>query len=643
MSLLNLGPIDYDPSDWIEALGIQHKRRLAAFHPIARWAKPGQFAGHIDLKTDISGEIDRLLLENICEQIEENMNAGNEDLRVDLGVVHDVLGRQNAAVAALEQAEENRDEDAFYPLGRILLLTKLAEKQLNDEGGEAVELLAAQDEEGEAEVDTASSGPSWARIVALLRRAIEADPGNAAAQYYLGKALLGFVEAVNQNDVIDAYSAYLEAGATVGNREEVEKFIESQDPDLQREAAAKRGKAALEAGDIEAAIAAFGEAISLGEYAAYIELAQAYSQHGNHLRAVSSYHAALEYHSGRQGKAVEKKFGYSVNRLFNDPALLAQAIDSLAELDENDKQGRAARGNLLNIAEVVAANIQSWDFALFRQAYCRLAPLEPLGLVGVDKETLASIKANSTLRSLNIFPETAAESPDQADWRFYIEQEGENLLLKNSDGKLIEGVGWLRVNQIVEAVEAVIRWERILKLENARSMLDPAKVEVEVSIAEEGGRRRAYKGDKETTLAFTGKDFSCRFKVKNDLHIDIYVTVLGFSNDYGILSMGQMKVEKNSSGSKPKSTFVMEEPIFYWLDDDEDADRIQHKVLVTTVPIDASIIEQGDRDIGQILRPQKGIRVGHYIMSPSTYPQGDWFSKNVVVKIERKQREGADR
>lgn len=67
-----------------------------------------------------------------------------------------------------------------------------------------------------------------ARAVSELRLATQQSPDNSAAHYYLGKALRALVEQEILTEAERAFQAYLNAGAPLGQQEEVQEFFKSR-------------------------------------------------------------------------------------------------------------------------------------------------------------------------------------------------------------------------------------------------------------------------------------------------------------------------------------------------------------------------------------------------------------------------------
>jgi tetratricopeptide (TPR) repeat protein len=126
---------------------------------------------------------------------EGRVNA--RDAWVDVGVAHALCGDPAAAMAAFKSAiavAKDRHPEAHYHLGRVLVET----------------------------------GHDLARAQIELRDAASADPDDPAIKYYLGAAIRGFLEHESSKisrHAQELWQGYLDAGAPLGHRDEVEAFL----------------------------------------------------------------------------------------------------------------------------------------------------------------------------------------------------------------------------------------------------------------------------------------------------------------------------------------------------------------------------------------------------------------------------------
>jgi|GEM_PF-3642071 len=292
-------------------MGNAYSRKKQVSYPIAQVDQPGQFAGYFDLDFSELEEIDQLDLNGIHDQLAAHVAEGNEDLRVDLGVVLSLMGHHQQALHELEMADSKRDKDALYPLGRLLLERKKAPKEEDKNGRRSM---------FRQENPSVDLGPSWTEVVNLLREAIEHDPRNIPAQYFLGEAIQGLIKEESTKNVVDAFSCYLQEGAPIGHQESVKAFLASQSPETQSQAAFEAGEAAFRKGDYKASRAAFEEAIRLGREDAWYFLGRVFEEEKDFYRAADAFHKAMELDI--QFKESRKRRAKAVDRLFRDINLM---------------------------------------------------------------------------------------------------------------------------------------------------------------------------------------------------------------------------------------------------------------------------------------------------------------------------------
>jgi tetratricopeptide (TPR) repeat protein len=127
---------------------------------------------------------------------EGRVNA--RDAWVDLGVARALCGDPAAAIAAFERAiaaaPDGRHAEARYHLGRVLV----------------------------------DSGTDMARAQSELDRAAHLDPDDPTVKYYLGAAIRGYLERESvqrSRHAQELWQGYLDAGAPLGHRDEVEAFL----------------------------------------------------------------------------------------------------------------------------------------------------------------------------------------------------------------------------------------------------------------------------------------------------------------------------------------------------------------------------------------------------------------------------------
>ncbi|MEM9935390.1 MAG: hypothetical protein AAF824_17330 [Bacteroidota bacterium] len=355
--------------------GPRKEREIPSF--VFASTRPGRFGSYIDPEWEEIADVRLTLLKELKEEFTQGVDRGSEELRVDLGVVLDLLGEHEEAINELEKAESRKDRHAYYPLGRIYLER---EKYLEDQSGE-------------------KEAVSLTTITGYLQKSLQLDPDNIPAHYFLGKALIQLIQQESNEEIEEVYTRYLDAGAPVGYQEETQTFINAQDPQRQLQAFLKEGKELLEAGEADMAITLLENVISIelenefyGSYTddewenlekeelesaelagrdlveALFFLGQAYEQTGNTARAVDAYHKAQEVKVKLQG--MEKAFADVIQQYFLDEELIMKGVHTIAQLREKTaasitKEERAALGEqqsqLAAIKHLISGINQSWS------------------------------------------------------------------------------------------------------------------------------------------------------------------------------------------------------------------------------------------------------------------------------------------
>lgn len=280
--------------------------------PLVQGERLANFGGYIDA-AGIENEFRQADLANIKQGLKEYLDGGNEELQIELGVNLELLGESDAALKELTVAEQKLPENALapYALARVLMETNPAAAEPTDQ------------QEGR-----------WSVIVSHLRDTVQLDPDNIPAHYYLGNAIRKLVEEESYVDAVEVYTKYLAEAAPLGHVEEVQDFINEQDPGKQREAMFNMGKKEFSAGNYEKSIEAFTKAVELGEIAAFYHLGEVYEATGNNEKAVDAYRKALEVQGARDD--IRLAFGRAVVKLFRKLSLLRKGLRCLKPQEERE-------------------------------------------------------------------------------------------------------------------------------------------------------------------------------------------------------------------------------------------------------------------------------------------------------------------
>ncbi len=280
--------------------------------PLAIGDKQAELAGFKAVAEHLQEEMKTERLKALENKLRQEVNAGNVDLMDDLGVIQMLLGKDSTARRTFKKAIAAGSTEAFYPLGKIYYMQSHDAREENTE---------------------------WNAAVNELREATQADPQNAGAWLYLGKALEGLIEEESLQQVSIAYEHYLNAGAPLGQSDEIKQFLIAQDPELQRKASLIQGQEALADGEYPRSIAAFERAIQLGNKEAHFFLATAFEASGNYARALDAYQRA--YSLGIRQEEVALRLGRTIVSLRTKPQIIEAGISAInAQLE--DRTGKTA-------------------------------------------------------------------------------------------------------------------------------------------------------------------------------------------------------------------------------------------------------------------------------------------------------------
>ena len=262
------------------------------------------FAGYATVE-GLEEDLKQAELESLRDELELLMQGGNDDLRIELGLSLELLGKTTAAQEQLTQAEQQLPENALAPYALARLLMETTELDTEEEPTEG----------------------RWSVIVSYLRDAIKYDTDNIPAHYYLGNAIRKLVEEESFVDAVDVYAKYLKAGAPLGQTEEVQAFINAQDPEKQLQAALASGHAALEARNYKRSIEAFAKAVELGSNEARYHLGLAYERSTAYGKAIDTYREALS--TGDDSLELQQALGRAVVSLLSNFEPIAEDLSRL--------------------------------------------------------------------------------------------------------------------------------------------------------------------------------------------------------------------------------------------------------------------------------------------------------------------------
>lgn len=156
--------------------------------------------------------------EELLKRLLERRNGQGMEAWLNLGIVHAAQNNLNKSIDALETAVKQGERgdpellyEARYHLGRVLTLLALAPASSSRPPGNS--------EQRAGDLDRAASE---------LRAATKGDPDNAAAHYFLGLAIRTRVEQEQLVEAERAWQTYLDLGAPLGHKDQVQEFIEAR-------------------------------------------------------------------------------------------------------------------------------------------------------------------------------------------------------------------------------------------------------------------------------------------------------------------------------------------------------------------------------------------------------------------------------
>ena len=344
-------------------------------HFVFKTFKPGRFGSFIDPKWEEVAAIKKAMLEELEDEFRQGIERGSEELRVDLAVVLRALDKKEEAIEELEKAESRKDRHAYYPLGRMYL------------------------EHGALRSGEDNDGTTLSAITGYLQKAIQLDPDNIPAHFFLGKALKELIQQESNEKIIEVFETYLQADAPLGFEEEAQSFLNSQNPKLQLKANLKEAKEELENEELADAIKLLEKVIEIeeeerfyGEYAegdwnelekrereaaetagrdlveALFFLGQAYERVGNLSKALEAYRRAKTIKVNFLG--LEQAFGETLWDFYKDTSMLSEGIQAfhdrysaITEDSENKQEKKALqkrKEELLLIRNVIGGVSDTW-------------------------------------------------------------------------------------------------------------------------------------------------------------------------------------------------------------------------------------------------------------------------------------------
>lgn len=195
----------------------------------------------------------------------------------------------------------------------------------------------------------------------------------------------------------------------------------------------------------------------------------------------------------------------------------------------------------------------------------------------------------------------------------------------------VEGTTLESAQQLVEVLQSLARWNRLLELQNPDTELDESKLDFVLKVKK--GSEEYLCSDAVVTLEYDAKPISFEAFFANNTHQSLYVALLHQSRNYGIqvLKNDSQAIEADTALTLVKNTFTLNPK------NNEEIDTL--KLLISTDLIDSSLLSQKDLVLGKVWKAggnDKGLGSTRGI---NELPQSDWLTKTITVRIVRKGKE----
>ncbi len=197
--------------------------RLKWLQPFFVGIRPAEILfSNVILEEEVENAIRRQIFEEPLQRVEELSNRllarrDGEDMEawLNLGIVQAARGDFGSGLRSLQEALKREEiglpelcHEAHYHLGRVMTISASA--------ATAPAIAIGYGQERPGDLDTA---------ISELRDAIRGNPDNAAAYYFLGRAIFTRVEQEQLVEAEKAWETYLELGAPAGHKEEIRQQL----------------------------------------------------------------------------------------------------------------------------------------------------------------------------------------------------------------------------------------------------------------------------------------------------------------------------------------------------------------------------------------------------------------------------------
>ncbi len=189
------------------------------------------------------------------------------------------------------------------------------------------------------------------------------------------------------------------------------------------------------------------------------------------------------------------------------------------------------------------------------------------------------------------------------------------------------GTDKFSATHVLNILQTLARWQRLLDLQNAQSAILPQQVTFNVEVTQNGAT--GVFSDKLITLDHDGDDIPFKVNFNNGTPRTLYVCLLYLSPDYGVT------VIFNDSQPVPPGTSVVLTNDVFTLNSDEEIDTL--KLIVSTEAIDSSLFVQEPLQIGATVAPSGSRGLGQ--SKAIGGGKSDWLTKAVSIRLVKKAEE----
>jgi pimeloyl-ACP methyl ester carboxylesterase len=229
--------------------------------------------------------------------------------------------------------------------------------------------------------------------------------------------------------------------------------------------------------------------------------------------------------------------------------------------------------------------------------------------------------------------------------RYALREEGGCLLLKQRETDLmIQGVevGDRKLEEaaasMLPILKHIVQWERSLALQNLRTQMDSALVDLIFAEQLDNGSEHVYPpGEVILDYAQSGgqwKSIRGKLKARNRTQQTVHLVLAYFSTAYGIHILKNDPIDPGEAyvtlwGDDPKDYFYLEEGV------NESIENF--KLIASTEKVDDFLLSQEELELGKMLGMDKGTRaIGSVKPVNKMVHQNEWFTKNCRIKVVRR-------